>query len=198
MKNKHYNISFHNGNLNPDIAIFQKKVFEKFDIDLVQIETKLQHDEAIDHWLTNNHFDTIAIFDVDCIPLTGIDEGIKYALLDHVYGAAQQANHIRNSPIYASPAFICFSRETYEKIGRPSFKANTKGDVGIDITLSAKEYNVPIKLLWPIHVQVPKWDLGKDSCFGLGTNYENRIYHAFESRMGNGKMFIEKCKEILK
>lgn len=167
-------------------------------MELQQIETKLQHAQAIDEWLLNNDWDTVAIFDIDCIPLRGIEEAIKYANLDHVYGAAQHANHILKSPIYASPAFIVFSKETYERLGKPSFEASEKGDVGASITFSARENDVPVKLIWPTHVEVPKWDLGKDSCFGHGTTYEDKVYHAFESRMGNDKIFVRKCKEVLK
>ena len=164
---------------------------------LLQIETQLQHGEAIDDWLQNNEWDTVAIFDIDCIPLATIEEAIKYALLDHIYGAAQHANHIRNSIIYASPAFIVLSKETYEKLYKPSFKATNKGDVGAEITIHAHRFGVPVKLIWPTHVENPKWDLGRESCFGHGTTYDNKIYHAFESRMGNDKIFVRKCKEVL-
>lgn len=196
--NKHFNISFHNGNIHPDIIKYQKLVFDKFGLDLLQIETQLQHPDAIDNWLLNNDWDTVAIFDIDCIPLCGLEKAFKYANLGYVYGAAQHANHIPKSAIYASPAFIVFSKETYNKINKPSFMATEKGDVGHLITLEAKKYGVDVHLIWPTHVEVPKWDLGKGSCFGHGTTYKNEVYHAFESRMGNDKIFVKKCKQVLK
>lgn len=166
-------------------------------MDLLQIETKLQHGQAIDDWLFHSDYATVAIFDIDCIALGQITEALAYANLNNIYGAAQQANHIKGSGIYASPAFIVFSKETYDALGCPSFMHTDHGDVGSEITYIAEKNNIPVKLIWPTHVQVPKWDLGKESCFGYGTTYEDKVYHAFEARMGNDKIFVRKCKEVL-
>lgn len=125
----------------------------------------------------------------------------------NVQGVAQQANHIPNSGVYLSPACISFSESTYIHLGKPSFKPDEFGDCGYLVTKRAKELGVKMFMTWPIDVEVPKWDLGESACFGLGTTYgtincETKemfpvIYHAFESRMGNGGMFVRKCKEVL-
>jgi hypothetical protein len=52
--------------------------------------------------------------------------------------------------------------------------------------------------MYPTSVEEKKWILTENEKFGIGTNYENRIYHAFESRFNNTNNFINKCKEILK
>ena len=195
---KHFNISFHNGNLNPDISIYQKKVFDKLGIELTQIETDLQHGQAIDHWLKNNDWNTVTVFDIDCIPLNGesVKIAIDKAVCGILYGAAQQAGHIEGSWVYVSPAFMSFSKVTYDSLARPSFVATKKGDVGAEMTHEAF-VKCGYELIWPTHVEAPKWALGSSSQFGLGTTYQTGVYHAFESRMGNGKMFIEKCKKVL-
>lgn len=192
-------VSFHNGNLHPDIVRYQKRVFDYFRLPLLQVETNLKHPDAIDHWLNNNEWENVTIFDIDCIPLE--PEAILFAYMHAkngmIYGAAQQANHISDSGIYASPAFITFSRETWEKMNKPSFRATEFGDVGHELTMYAPIHNVQVELIWPAHVEVPKWVLGKSSQFGLGTTYQNGIFHAFESRMGNNDIFVNKCKEVL-
>lgn len=195
----HKIISFHNGNLHPDIIKYQKKVFDFLKLPLIQIHTQLSHPYAIDNWLNNNNWDVVTIFDIDCIPLDPEPLLLAYikARDGVVYGAAQQANHIPESGIYASPAFISFSRDTLDKMNRPSFMHSEFGDVGHELTLYAPLHNVEVKLIWPIHVEVPKWSLGKASTFGLGTTYQTGIFHAFESRMGNNDIFVNKCKEVL-
>lgn len=185
-------VSFHNGNIDPEVIKYQRLVFEHFGYEIEQVETNLPHGEAIDEYL-KKPFKQIAIFDIDCIPLTfewmDVFAG-KFA------GAAQQANHI-NKEIYISPAFICFTQGIYKSLGKPSFAPDEFGDVGYKVTEAANRKDIPYGLIWPTHVEVPKWDLGKNSCFGLGTTYSDMIYHAFESRMGNGGMFVRKCKEVL-
>lgn len=197
-------VSFHNGNLNPDIIKYQRLVFEHFGYQVEQVETGLPHGEAIDEYL-KKPFDKIAIFDIDCIPLN--NDWHRRAFDGKVYAAAQQANHIKGTGVYASPAFMCFDTFIYNALKHPSFKAHAKGDVGSMVTIQLEKLGKHPDLLWPIHVKVPKWDLGVNSCFGLGTTYGTRlikerihkpeVYHAFESRMGNGQMFIDKCKEVL-
>ena len=192
-------VSFHNRNLHPDIIKYQEKVFDFFEFPLIQIETKLSHPEAIDYFLNNKQWQNIVIFDIDCIPLN--KEAILLAMAKakegNIYGAAQQANHILESGIYASPAFISFSRETWVKMNKPSFLHSEFGDVGHEMTLFATLHNVEVELIWPTHVEVPRWNLGKESTFGLGTTYQTGIFHAFESRMGNNDIFVNKCKEVL-
>lgn len=192
-------VSFHNGNLHPDIVKYQKKVFDHFKLPLEQIETRLHHPDAIDYFLNNDDWENVIIFDIDCIPLNKEAAFLAMAKAKEgkLYGAAQQANHIPESGIYASPAFISFNSVTWDKMNNPSFQPTEFGDVGYQMTANAIMYDVDMELIWPTHVEVPRWDLGKESCFGLGTTYQTGIFHAFESRMGNNDIFVNKCKEVL-
>lgn len=196
-------VSFHNGNLNPELIEMQKKVFEHFEIPLEQIKTDFSHPAAIDWYLDKHEWDAVVIFDADCIPLN--KDVVITALscltdnLVDVYGAAQKASHIPNSKIYCSPAFIAFTKKTYEKIGKPSFHATERGDVGEEITYKAIEKGLILKILLPKVVEKPMWELADGIMFGYGTSYRNEVYHAFESNANHHSTsrFIEKCKEII-
>lgn len=195
-------ITFYNDNIPLPLVKAQKTVFDKFGIRIEQTLTHLSHPDAIDHYVKNNQFDVLIIFDIDCIPLTkdAVSEAAQIVRKNNcIYGAIQNANHIEGSADYASPAFICFSRRTFELIGSPSFKPTRRGDVGAELTYRAREENIDVKLLRVAEVNVPLWKLSDGTMFGHGTNYENKVFHAFESSKSHkSKMiFIKKCMAIL-
>lgn len=180
---------------------YQMRVFKHFGLHVNQVLHEWSHGEALNRFLNNDSWSKIAIFDIDCIPLH------RNVLLDAenivnegwLYGAAQKANHIKNSQVYCSPAFCCFSREAYEKAGKPTFKETTWHDVGGHFTNELIRVGYRARLLWPVDVENPVWDLEENVKFGHGTNYQNTVYHAFESRFNHESTsrFITKCKEIL-
>jgi glycosyltransferase involved in cell wall biosynthesis len=185
-------ITFYNSGIDPQVLAHQKAVFEHFGIEITQVLTELPHGEAIDHWLNNNEFSRIHIWDVDAIPTTSeIPTDPK-----KLCGIAQQAHHIEGKPIYVGVAYITFTETMWKKWGKPSFAPTETNDTGGEVTLAAGGFE-KCKSIWPLHVVQPKWDLGENSTFGLGTTYQGGIYHAFEVRLNNGQMFIEKCKEVL-
>lgn len=195
-------ISFHNGNLNPDLLLHQKMVFDKFGIPLEQIETGLFHSDAIDHFIANQEWDTLVLFDADCIPL--VPDAVNMAIdivtkNNKVFGASQKASHIQNSKIYVAPCFMAFTKETFELLDCPSFIATSRGDVAEEITYACREYRINFQLLYPTKVEVPLWELVNGVKFGYGTTYGNLVYHAFESNANHGstQRFIDKCKEVL-
>lgn len=194
-------LSFYKDNIPDDIVKAQKAVFDKFGIQIEQILTTLPHPDAIDDYIQNNQFDVLIIFDIDCIPLaeSTVTDAIEIVTKANcIYGAIQNANYIEGSSDYISPAFICFSRQTYELIGSPSFKETPRADVGAELTYRAIEKGLSVKLLKVSQVSVPFWKLSDGTRFGHGTNYENKVFHAFEIRKGHDsrKIFIEKCLEV--
>lgn len=196
-------ISFHNGNIPQDVLQAQKKVFDKFELNLEQIETTLQHPDAIDHFLATEQWDVVAIFDVDSIPLIPgyVESEIEFVLHNkYLSGAVQHASHIPDSIDYVSPAFCVLSKEIFERLGKPSFAPTYRGDVGAELTYKAKENNVFTYMLPVTHVVKPMWPLVNGKMFGIGTTYGDVIYHAFESRMNTEarNLFIEKCDEVLR
>jgi hypothetical protein len=194
-------VSFYNDNIPEDVVRAQKAVFDKFGIEIQQTLTHLSHAEAIDTYLANNLFDVLIIFDVDCIPLVrrAVAEAVEIVTRANcIYGAAQNANYIEGCRDYASPAFICFSRETFELIGRPSFQATARGDVGAELTFRAAQQDLDVNLLKVARVSVPLWRLTDGTMFGHGTNYEEKVFHAFEIRMSHDsrRLFIEECRKV--
>ena len=151
-------------------------------------------------FLKNNDWEYIIVFDIDCIPL---DEKIIPETIEWVknniglFSVAQNPNHIKNAPDYASPAFIAFSKKTYDMLGQPSFAGTNKWDVGGQFTYEASKLGVEVKMMYPSHVEIPKWLFKDGTRFGIGTTYQNRIYHNFESRKNKMQGFINICKKII-
>jgi hypothetical protein len=195
-------ISFNNGDLNPDLLKHQDLVFKKFGIPLEQIETKLPHPEAIDHFLNTEEWDILFLFDADCIPLneTVCSFGLRIVASNRMlYGASQRASHIPNSIVYVSPCFMVLTRVVWEKMGKPSFKATERCDVAGEVTHAAIENDVECFMMFPSHVEKEMWPLIGNMKFGYGTTYGDSIYHAFESNANHGSTtrFIQKCQEVL-
>jgi hypothetical protein len=141
------------------------------------------------------------IFDIDCIPLAAwvIPWLVENALAGTLLGPAQRANHLSNGEhVYAGPSALAFSRVTYERLGRPSFRATDRGDVAEELTYACEAAGIPIMLLWPTHVGEPKWQLRSGLTFGHGTTFGGAIYHAFEISKGEtAGMFLRKCRQVL-
>lgn len=196
-------VSFHNGNLNPELLKHQDLVFKKFGYPLEQIETKLSHPEAIDHFMATEEWDIMVLFDADCIPLNNavIQYGINAVKNnDTIFGASQKASHIPGSILYVSPCFMVLTRVVWEMIGKPSFKATERCDVAGEITHAAKDHRIDCRMLYPTKVEKEMWQLLGNMMFGYGTTYgTNNVYHAFESNANHHSTsrFIEKCREVL-
>ena len=193
-------ITVYNEIIPSDVVDGQRKVFEKFGEKIIQIKPKTWggHAHTVDLYLKNNEWDHAIIFDIDCIPLNrNVVKDTREWVLNNIglYSVAQNPNHIQNAIDYASPAFIAFSRATYEILGEPSFQGTKQWDVGGEYTHRAIEQNLPIKLMYPSHVEIPKWKFADGSMFGIGTTYEDKIYHHFEGRRIT-QSFLDKCKQI--
>ena len=188
-------ITFHNGNINPLVIEYQKKVFDYFKIPIEQIETPLSHGEAIDNFLNTEKWSEIMIFDIDCIPLT---KNLSYDLTG-ITGIAQKASHIPNSEIYAGPAWVVFDKQTYLELDKPSFVPTRRGDCGSELTYKANEKRIKVRLIYPSHVENKQWHLKNNIWFGYGTTYDDMIYHAFESNANHHSTenFINKCKSVI-
>jgi predicted O-methyltransferase YrrM len=159
------------------------------------------HALGLDDYFRELRHDAYLVLDIDSIPLTpwAIPWAIQSARAGVVLGAAQRANHLNNGGhLYAGPCVLAFSRATFEKLGRPSFRATPRGDVGEELTYLCEEAEVPVSLLWPTQVTTPKWPLRSGIEFGIGTTYGGAFYHAFEiSKRHTVGLFLDKCREVL-
>ena len=197
-------VTFYNDRINGDILSYQKRVFDYFGETIHQIKPNnwRGHPEAIDDYLQNyiGNWEYVVLIDVDCIPLDKniIPEVISWIKNNvGIYALAQHANHMPDSIIYASAAFMGFSKKTYELLGKPLFSNRERGDCGVEFTHKANELGYAIKFMYPTSVEIPKWNLTENIKFGVGTTYDNRVYHLFEGRAGEINRFLRKCNEVL-
>ncbi|NBR24782.1 MAG: hypothetical protein EBU08_13630 [Micrococcales bacterium] len=131
--------------------------------------------------------DAIMFLDIDCLPLsyTSLDYFFQQAYDGKLIGDAQRSNHIQNDQhVFCAPHNITFTIETYEKLGRPSFNPNHRGDVSEELTFRAREVNIPIEIIMPLHYDAPPirmdwepkdappyWDLADGMPkYGIGTS----------------------------
>lgn len=128
--------------------------------------------------------DVVLFLDIDCIPLDRAVVARAFAAAEagRIVGLAQAANHLDAGFIYAAPSFLALARATWDALGRPSFAADSRFDVGARLTASAEAAGVAVDLLWPSFTLVPRWPLATRGCYGIGTFYEGSVFHLFQSR----------------
>jgi hypothetical protein len=196
-------VTFYNDKINPEIPQYQKKVFDHFSLKINQIksDTWPGHGQLVDNYIKSlgDNWEYFVLFDIDSIPLDKniINEGIEWCLKNLGLFSVAQRHYKKSEVVYASPAFLIFSKKTYELIGRPSFVETHRSDVAGELTHKCIENSLPVNILYPNHVEVERWPLTNNQKFGIGTTYNNRIFHAFESRFNNTDSFVKKCKSIL-
>jgi hypothetical protein len=196
-------VTFYNNKINKNIVDYQKKVFEFFKLPLNQIycEKWIGHGQLVDNYIKSlgDNWEYFVLFDIDCVPLDNkiIEDGISWCQKNLGLFSVAQRHYRKSEVVYASPAFLIFSKKTYDLIGRPSFVETGRSDVAGELTHKCIEKNLPINMMYPKSVEEEKWILTKNQKFGRGTNYGDRIYHSFESRMDNVDLFVNKCKNVI-
>jgi hypothetical protein len=193
---KHKIISFYAENLNPVIVELQKKVFEKLDIPLEQVKFNGSHGSAIKNYLdTNDDWDVMTMFDVDCIPLNkkAITDILDKVDDDTIYGNAQ----ISNSFPYAAPSFLSFTKSLYDSSTNKSFEPAyypNEDNVMVEADCSEIFVKENIKrgkkmvLSYPTNVLKEQWYYyGNETYppfnYGNGTTFDNDTYHCFQIRL---------------
>ena len=103
---------------------------------------------------------------------------------------------------------MCFTKQFYEQIDKPSFEFTIKGDVGEEITYRAEQYNKEIEFYnilkyKKLPVDGIPWKLKEGySDFGIGTTFVNKhgqemFYHMFQSIFHeHNSLFYNKCMEV--
>ena len=216
----HKIISLYQNNLPQEVINSQRKVFEKFGIELEQICFEGAHADAISNSLNRLSWDSISIFDVDCIPITKdcIDRAKEIINDTTIYGNAQSSNtmahNVHKSPPYAGPMFLNFNRKLWETSVCKNFNfrryPNPEGfDVEADVAEVFSRENEKqgrvVKLAYPTHCydKNPPWEnVGKFGWkpfkFGRGMEYESGTYHNFQIRFTDAQqMFIDYCNKVL-
>jgi glycosyltransferase involved in cell wall biosynthesis len=192
-------------NNNPIILETHKKVMSHFDIPVFYTIKNANHGQWMNSVLSSTTADIIIFLDVDCVPLKRefILETIGYCQRGYLVGNAQVTNCIKaKHDLFCAPSFIGISKEMYENLGRPNCINNERSDVGQEITRAAVEKEKRIKMYFPSSFQeIPSggiWRLSSYGYYGIGTLYENKIYHLYQSRLQrNIDLFVQTCNHIL-
>ena len=198
--------SYYNSKVNPDVPGYQKAVFNKFGFSINHVinEKYQEHGEFLnDICRAVTDTDYLIVFDIDCIPVTR--HWLMLLLNDLVeprtlVGAAQTANHLRDAQnLYVSPFFFGISTAYLKELNYPDLKMTNDMDGGQNLTEQIIKAGGNIKYWWPSHIEKEMWYLHHPmhNKFGLGTTYNDAIYHAFYSRENKSQNFIDKCRVIL-
>ncbi|MGX5816681.1 hypothetical protein ACWKWU_00705 [Chitinophaga lutea] len=197
--------SFYNHLVNPEVPAYQKAVFDTFGCSVNHVfDKKMSHGDFLNHICrTVTDTDYLIVFDIDCIPTRSdwmarlLDELTEP---DTIVGAAQTANHLRDAQnLYVSPFFFAVSTAYLKKLGYPDMRIQPGMDAGQNLTETIERENGHVRYWWPTHIEEEKWYLHhpEHNRFGLGTTYNDAVYHAFYSRDNLSARFIEKCRSLI-
>jgi hypothetical protein len=209
-------ISFHtlHFNLNPAIVLLQKMVMDEFQIPIQYHNYEMNHGEWMDNVVRSAQEDVIVIFDVDCVPLNKdrFASIINYVSNNKTFvGSAQASNHLKiKNHIYAAPNFFAISKAAFDQLGQPNFHVKWDSDldhgwdVAQNVSLVAQAMNFKFRVLMPtfydkhINDAGDSWDLGPCGHYGIGTVFDDTVYHLFNSRhQENIDLFSKRCHEIV-
>ncbi len=198
--------SFYNSKVNPKIPRYQKAVFKYFGVNIHQVidESFPTHGDFLNH-ICRTVTDTkyLIVFDIDCIPTKKSWFAKMMNDLSEpgtIVGAAQTANHLRDGKnLYISPFFFAISTAYLKELDYPDMNMTEDMDAGQNLTEQIIKNGGNVKYWWPTDIEEAQWDLyhPEHTKFGLGTTYNDCIYHAFFSRFDLADRFIVKCKSIL-
>jgi len=195
-------VSYSYGNIPDEVVQYQKKVFDHFNLDIQQFVGGYDHGQFLEKVLSEAKTDYTIFFDIDCIPLVPdlyqiiLNELVKEECLIGIEQTGYPRYHI-----YAGPACLALSSSLYKKLESPQLNQNFRSDVAEELTWRCEERAIKVKYFKVSSIEQPKWRLGYDREFGIGTTYKYNnldvLYHQFEIRYNYGN-FIEKCKLILR
>jgi hypothetical protein len=183
-----------------------RKVMSHFNIPM-----NYHHLNRIDHGLWMHHIintsnsDVVVFFEPDCIPLNfTFLKYIQYSFLHESFvGICQVSNHLPpKSHLYAGPGFYCISTKCFKKLGSPHLTGTARSDTAEELSYLAEKSEIRYRALLPNCYEKPategRWALGCVGYFGIGTVYDNSIYHLFQSRKSeNIELFIHRCSEVI-
>jgi len=218
--------TYNNFQINPVIIEHQKAVLNK-----LNIFTDIEHehlfynakdgdvvpDQVIDHALPvlfyEKGYSSVLILDVDCIPLSSnaLDYTFNQCESGKLIGNVQRSNHLNNNKhLYCGASCVAISRNTWEKIGRPSSAPTNRSDICEEYAWLSSQNNVDIEFFtpleyerlpynepnpWPLDDILPPYGIG--TTFGNNKN-EPMFYHLFQSRLNlHVELFINKCNSLL-
>lgn len=195
--------AMHWDNIPEDILKKQRSVFEHFQIELSQENAnKTPHGTWMNNVIQRSASEDIIIFcDIDAFPLkrSAYLEAVEYAKRGAIFGLAQFSNHKKGTELYAGPMFMAFQKSTWEAMGSPALKSSGDYDAAEVMSALARQNNIELILSRPTGCLIPKWALGNEGVFGIGTFYGNcDFFHLFESRKpAYDRIFNEVAEDVV-
>lgn len=183
-----------------------RQVMNHFELPVNYYEQNAPHGAWMDFIVQRSQSDIIVFFDSDCVPVDkdAVMDCIRFVQKTGTFlGIAQASNHIPpKSHIYAAPAFYVMNRQCWYDIGKPSFSETSRSDVAEEVTYVAEAKGVRYRCLYPTTFEREPvegiWPLGNYGYYGVGTTFENTVYHLYQGRMGNNiELFTQRCNEII-
>lgn len=179
--------TMHWDNIPAGILEHQKAVFDHLGLPLQQERAHQQpHGLWMNEVLARHGSDEVVIFcDIDAFPLhrqAGLD-AIAQAQAGALFGLAQFSNHKPGNQVYAGPMFMALRQGLWDELGRPDLQKSKQHDAAEVLSALARARGVALSMSAPTATLIPKWALGHEGVFGIGTFYGQRdFFHLFESR----------------
>lgn len=188
--------------LNPRVKEIHKKVMDHYEIPVNYWHETTEPGPWMNRIMETVNNDAFIFLDADCIPMNenALHEIIDYAKRGYIVGPAQVTNCIKAKHDYfCAPACLAITKEKYLALGRPNCGQNPRSDVGQEITRKAIEQEKKIKMYFPVGFdEVPAggiWRLSGYGYYGVGTNFDNKLYHLFQSRFDKNLDLYEKTAD---
>ena len=192
-------------NTDPRIVQAHTDTCKALNVDVTYTLDRVPHGQWMDSVMANSTADIVGFLDIDCVPTndTVVPAAVRYVNETQSFvGIAQASNHIPpKSHIFAAPAFFFMWRETWDRLNRPTFAETPHGDVAENVCYAAEIAGLRYKTLFPTHyTRAPQegiWHLHTYGVYGIGTVFEEGVYHLYQGRYAqNVDLFENTCKEI--
>lgn len=191
-------------NVNSKLIETHKKVMNHLGLVVNYTEGNYDHGSWMNYILNNIKSDIYFFVDIDCLIFdkSVIEESVSYITNEYLVGNAQVTNCIKaKHDLFCAPAFLGISKKYYESIGKPSAVNNRRSDVAQEFTRTSVEKEKRLKMYFPTSFQsVPKggiWRLSSYGYYGIGTIFDEKIYHLFQSRFDENFYLFEQTANCI-
>jgi hypothetical protein len=191
---------------NPEFINAAKTVHQHYSLPITYWVVKARHPIWMDHVMNNTDADIVGFLDIDCIPLSvdAVPTLIEFVRNNKsIAGCAQATNHIPPmSHIFIGPCCFFIWKPLWEALGKPSFLETPRSDVCQEICYLAEQNGVRMLALYPTFFerepQEGVWRLHNYGLYGIGTTFQNKFYHLYQSRFeSNIDLFIQRCRDVI-
>lgn len=200
----------HGLNRNADFYDYCAAVWKKFNIEVNFIGCDFpngSHGYYLNRIMQSTidaDIDFYILSEIDCIPLVSNILELVYDKIkdgNSIFSHCQQSNHkIKShgnmSRPYASPGFLCFSKELYLRLNRPTLDHTDTCDTAENFTEQCERKGAIVCLMWPKSVYLKNCEVC-DVFFGMGNEFE-LCYHAMQQNNPmSSELFKDRCNQIL-